>query len=178
MRLEEVLRPSDLAKYKYTVVSKSLYKEIYQFTLQDGQRFIVSFKMLSTPESHEIYHQLVSYVKNPERLNNPSIAEQIRKALGGIYYVTFQDADKQDEDYEMTNKNKDMFFILGHVTKIIIDFSNTHKVLELSFAAEGDELSRIKVYDRLSVILPKYSNLKLLDIDRDPSITSYIFTGK
>ena len=178
MKLIEVLSASDLAKYKYEVVKKSDNIEIYQFTLQDGQRFHVKFKTLTSPESSEIYYKLLKYVQQPERLHIPAIANQIKKELGGIYYVTFQDADKEEDDFEMTDKNKDMFFILGHVTKIITDFVNSHKILELSFASESSELSRIKVYNRLSVIIPKNSNIKLLYVDRDEIINNYIFVSK
>lgn len=178
MKLIEVFRLSDLENYTYTVASKTLHKEVYQFTLQDGQRYIVTFKMLSTPESSEIYYRLLNYVKVPERLNDPAIAEQIRKALGGIYYVTFQDAAKGENDYDATNKNIDMFYILGHVTKIIVDFAKTHKILELSFASDSKELSRIKVYNRMSTIIPTYTNLKLLTVDKDSTIFNYIFTSK
>jgi hypothetical protein len=178
MKLIEVFSMPDLDKYTYTVASKSSHKEVYQFTLQDGQRFIVTFKMLSTPESSEIYYKLLNYVKTPERLNDPTIADQIRKSLGGIYYVTFQDAAKGENEYDATNKNIDMFYILGHVTKILVDFTKNHKILELSFASESKELSRIKVYNRMSTIIPRYTNLKLLTIDKDSSIFNYIFTSK
>lgn len=178
MKLDEVLRISDLVKYEYSTVSKTPFKEVYQFILKDGQRFIVTFQMLSSPESEEIHDKLMDYVKIPERLYDQSIVAQIRQTLGSIYYVTFQDADKPEGSFEMTNKNKDMFYILGHTIKIIIDFANTHKILELSFAAESAETARVQVYDRLSKIIPKYTNLKKLPDDRSSTLVSYFFTTR